>query len=148
MKIKNQKRLNSCLGTKVAIKNIQLSWTNLLASLLLRQHNVMHFGNVMLSRHYFKLCNQLYTIWICLICLKWPVISVLVILKIPRLYNYNHNNTNRMNVLVGWILVWCAMWQTPGLENCAWKLGSARLEFFFTGLAWLGQIPDLQITNE
>ena len=78
------------------------------------------------------------------------VISVLVILKIPRVYNYNHSNTNRMSVLI-WILL------DPGVtlyivaltlicvgriahENLAW------LDFFFTGLARLGQIPDFHIT--
>ena len=124
------------MGTKIAIKNIQLFWNNLLASLLLRQHNLMHYGNFILSRHNFKLGNQLYTVWICLICLKWPVISVLVILKIPRVYNYNHSNTNRMTVLIWWILVWCAMWHT-------WfsVFGELRVKtwlgLIFSSLAWL-----------
>ena len=57
---RNQKRIDNSFGTKIEIKNIQLFSNNLLASLLLSQHNLMHYGNVMLSGHNFKFGNQLF----------------------------------------------------------------------------------------
>ena len=59
---RNQKRIDNCFRTKIEIKNIQLFSNNLLASLLLSQHNLMDYGNVMLSGHNFKFGNQLYAI--------------------------------------------------------------------------------------
>ena len=59
---RNQKRIDNCFRTKIEIKNIQLFSNNLLASLLLSQHNLMDYGNVMLSGHNFKFGNQLYAV--------------------------------------------------------------------------------------
>ena len=58
------------------------------------------------------------------------VISVLVILKIPRVHNYNHSNPNRMFVLI-WCLHLSVMRYVTHTKNSAW------LNFFFTGLARL-----------
>ena len=55
---RNQKRIDNCFRTKIEIKNIQLFSNNLLASLLLSQHNLMDYGNVMLSGHNFKFGNK------------------------------------------------------------------------------------------
>ena len=80
--------MNNCLGIKFKMKNTQLFWNNLLASLLLSQHNLVNYGNVMLSEHNFKLGNINLSDMS-----EVATTSVLVILELPRIYNYNLSNT-------------------------------------------------------
>ena len=100
----------------------------------------MHYGNVMLSGHNFKLGNQ--TVY-CLNLLDMSevattsVMPVLVISKIPRVHNYNHSVTNRRTLNLMDISV---MRYTTHTLICVWRIAhknSARLDFFLTGLAWL-----------
>ena len=55
----------------------------------------MDYGNVMLSEHNFKLGNINLSDMS-----EVATTSVLVILELPRIYNYNLSNTNRMTVLI------------------------------------------------
>ena len=116
---KNYKRIDNCLGTKMEIENIQLFRNNQLANLLL--------------------CTPPLNLFDVSEVATTSVISVLVILKITRVYSYNHGNTNGMSVLIWWISVWCAMWYK--LYSCFQDL------FFFTGSAWLDLVKYLICTS-